>query len=53
MKKTFENPMLQIAGIRKSDIIATSLNVNNSIHNDVSGDAPGLRMLDDSWDTGY
>ena len=58
MKKTYENPMLQVVSINKSDIIVTSPGVaNNSTlggeynSSDVSY-APGQRGID-SWYEGY
>ena len=56
--KKFENPMLQIVGINKSDIITTSTTLNvNSTATSTWGDAPGMRGLfdpDDSWaNAGY
>ena len=50
--KKYDNPMLQVVGIDKRDIIVTSLNVNNEAQNNLEGAAPGMRGLND-WDAGY
>ena len=52
--KTYNNPMLQVVGINKSDIIATS---NPGLKGEYKGTAsgvlaPGQRGLDD-WYEGY
>ena len=46
MKKTYENPMLQVVGISNNDIVTNSRPVDNESHDGVNGDAPGLRMFD-------
>ena len=53
--KTYNSPMLQVVGISKKDIIATSLVRGTSSVSSGDCDAPGLRMfeLDNSWDSGY
>lgn len=57
MKKTYENPMLQIVSINKNDIIATSLDAYGKEAADKGGDitgfgfAPGRNF--DSWYEGY
>lgn len=50
--KTYNSPMLQIVSINKKDIIATSLDVNNTAGNNLWGAAPGVRDID-SWYEGY
>ena len=59
MKKTYENPMLQVVSINKKDIIATSLGIFGDVYGTTGGNstdgygfAPGQRGLDD-WDAGY
>ncbi|MBR3647505.1 MAG: hypothetical protein IKN59_03840 [Paludibacteraceae bacterium] len=57
MKKTYENPMLQIVSINKNDIIATSLDAYDQEAANKGGDitgfgfAPGRNF--DSWYEGY
>ncbi len=48
MKKTYENPMLQIVGISKKDIIVTSDLGRGADVTSGQGDAPG-RFRDFEW----
>ena len=53
--KTYNSPMLQIVGIKKSDIIATStdtVGMGSGTKATNLADAPGMRGFDD-WDAGY
>jgi hypothetical protein len=54
--KKYENPMLQVVSINKSDIIVTSpvVEVSTNAYDPTKGGiyAPGQRGLDD-WDAGY
>ena len=53
MKKTYENPMLQIVSINKHDIIVTSTTAPVSEEQQANEDAlaPGMRSLfDGGWD---
>lgn len=43
----YNSPMLQVVSINKNDVIATSLNVNNEVQNNIAGEAPD-RIRD--WD---
>ena len=51
MKKQYNRPEVLVTKIRRHDVIATSLNICNTVTNDISGDAPGRRM--DDWYEGY
>ena len=56
MKKIYENPMLQVVGIKKSDIIATStLGMGDSWDGETDILAPDrFNMFGDSWaNAGY
>ena len=56
MKKIYENPMLQVVGIRKNDVIATSLTSlgNEYDANDVTYAPDRFSMFGDSWaNAGY
>ena len=53
--KKYENPMLQVVSIKKSDIIATStesVGMGSGTKATNLADAPGMRGFDD-WDAGY
>ena len=56
MTKKYENPMLQVVSINKSDIIVTSpvVEVSTNAYDPTKGGiyAPGQRGLDD-WYEGY
>ena len=49
--KKYNSPMLQIVGISKKDIIATSLNVTNEYKSTWESLDAGRRF--DEWDEGF
>ena len=52
--KKYENPMLQVVGIKNNDIITDSLGMRGDKTVDSASGilAPGQRGMDD-WDAGY
>ena len=52
MTKKYNNPVLQVVGISKKDIIATSLVRGADVNSGVN-DAPGRRNVFDEWYEGY
>ena len=49
--KKYNNPMLQVVSINKSDVIATSLNVTNEYNSTWSTLDAGRRF--DEWEEGF
>ena len=49
MKQNFDNPMLQIVSINKSDIIVTSPGIHEEVAGTKGGDATGLGFAPDRF----
>lgn len=57
MKKTYENPMLQVVSVKKCDIVCTSpyaaFDPNSEVSGEVNIGAAGRRGVFDTWYEGY
>ena len=51
--KTYNSPMLQVVGISKNDVIATSFGYKNAWNGSTPILAPGERGIYDPYDAGY
>jgi hypothetical protein len=50
MKKTYQQPTLEVTIMEENLPVAASLVVDSSVHNDVEGDVKGADDWGDIWD---